>query len=1101
MSDKKSSINEVIANHPKLKEFRSEIQQGTSFLIEELWNAPKALIVSEAKKASGKHILILTGAQNEEGRLFHDFSFFGEEPIDFPAWETLPGEGIAPSPDIVGERYKVLEKITSDSKPTIIITNLQAVLQKLILPKQFNRLYLDLEVKDKRNFEELIEKLKEMGYTRTTVAADKGEYAIRGGIIDIFPVSSPEPYRIEFWDDEIESIRSYDPIGQKSISKTNKCTITVAQEMEFVTKEDSLCTIIDYLGKDVIVVFDDILALEDKYTKLLSMCEKNTPSFASIKELMDQMDSLQKIYLSSIPIEELSEIRLLEKTKSNYYSDNAPIHKIGFEMFNRKLNAGRWTHPFIAIRNYFFPDATIDTIISGDEVFNSLSKLNSNTTQLTILYNSEPEKVTLEERLRRSDITLPQKTSICQGYLSTGFALFDTDFILLPMTEITRRYKIRRQKLRSTYHTAPVEIYDLTPGEMVVHINNGIGKYLGQEKRKDHNGIEKEFMLLEYAEGSKLYVPMNQVHMVTKYIGSTETIPKMHTLGSKSWQRTKINTEKAIVGYAKDLLDLYAQRELRGGYAYPEDSDEYRAFEDEFPFSETEDQIEAIECIKKDMISKKAMDRLICGDVGYGKTEVAMRAAFKAVVDGGKQVAVLVPTTVLAMQHYENFVERMRNFPVNIGVLSRFVSAKQTRETLEGVANGSVDILIGTHRIISEDVLFKDLGLIIIDEEHRFGVKVKEHLKKSKIGVDCLTLTATPIPRTLYMSLVGGRDMSTINTPPQDRLPIKTVILEPNDKIIKDALIRELARDGQIYYIHNRVETLSQVASHLKDLLPGARIATVNGQMGTGEIDQVFHAFKSGLVDILVATTIVESGIDIPNANTILIDRADHFGLADLYQLRGRVGRWNRRAYAYFLVKRLHALPEISRKRLDALAESTGYGGGMKLAMRDLENRGAGNILGEEQSGHVTAIGFHFYCKMLKRAIKALQGQMPMALAETKVDFYHDARLSEEYISEASLRMEIYQRLGEAMTWDDLKDVWDEMIDRFGIPPESALWLYHYSRIRVFAAQKGYAHLKIEKNYMIAMKNVKNKETTEKYSLKQINKPEDLEKMVIACLS
>jgi transcription-repair coupling factor (superfamily II helicase) len=524
------------------------------------------------------------------------------------------------------------------------------------------------------------------------------------------------------------------------------------------------------------------------------------------------------------------------------------------------------------------------------------------------------------------------------------------------------------------------------------------------------------------------------------------------------------------------------------------------AFEEEFPFVETQDQLEAVAAIKKDMESSKAMERLVCGDVGYGKTEVAMRAAFKAVVDGRKQVAILVPTTVLAMQHYENFVERMANFPINVAVISRFCTTKERNDAIEGVANGTVDILIGTHRIISGDVLFKDLGLVIIDEEHRFGVKAKEHLKRIKVGVDCLSLSATPIPRTLYMSLVGARDMSVINTPPQDRLPIKTIITEPNDNIIKNALLRELSRDGQAYYIHNRVESLPEVAGHIKTLLPAARVATVHGQMKSDEVDMVFHAFKSGKIDILVATTIVESGIDIPNANTILIDRADHIGLSDLYQLRGRVGRWNRRAYAYFLVRRLHAVPEITRKRLNALAESTGYGGGMKLAMRDLEIRGAGDILGTEQSGQVAAVGFHFYCKMLKRTIKALQGEMPEGLAETKVDFAYDARFSEEYINEPSLRMELYQRLGEAMSWEDVDGIWEEVVDRFGTPPDTAQWLYHMTRIRVVAAKRGYTQVVVNKNSLVSTKKIGEKEHTAKVALKSFTDPKDLEAQVVTVL-
>lgn len=1101
MSLGKKEILPALLESSKFQELHHALQNGESILIEELWKTTKACIASIAQQATGKHILILAGDHTEELGLFSDFAYFTERPVvEFPAWETMPNENLAPSPDVVGERYKVLERIIASEEPHIIISNLQACLQKLIVPDRFLGLYLSLKVGEAHAFEKLVAKLKEMGYIRAHVAADKGEFAVRGGIIDIFPVGSPDPFRIEFWGDDIESIRTYDPIGQKSIGKVESVQITPAQEMELITGSEPLSTIFDYLCNDVLVIFDDLLALEDRYTSLVAICGSESRTFGGIEQLMLQLEKSQKIFFTKTPIEELSRVKMIDKIATNFYSDSAPIHKISFEMFNRQFEAGRWISSFTPLRDYLFRDYPDDAEISGDEVLLALNNLNKETSRLTVLCGSEAEEAKLHQRLIDAAIVLPKKAEVELGYLSSGFAVADLDVVVLPMTEVTGRYRLRRQKMRSTYHTTPSEVYDLSAGELVVHLNNGIGKYLGLEKQRDINGTLKEFMVIEYANNSKFFVPMNQAHMVTKYIGATEELPKLHTIGSKFWQNTKIKTEQAILGYAKELLELYAKRQVVGGIIYPPDGDDVRAFEEEFPFVETQDQLEAVAAIKDDMVTNKAMERLICGDVGYGKTEVAMRAAFKAVVDGGKQVAVLVPTTVLAMQHYENFVERMSNFPVNIAVISRFSTTKQRKDAIEGVANGTVDILIGTHRIISADIHFKDLGLVIIDEEHRFGVRAKEHLKRVKVGVDCLSLSATPIPRTLYMSLVGARDMSVINTPPQDRLPIKTIITEPNDNIIKNALLRELSRDGQVYYIHNRVETLPEVAGHIKKLLPAARVATVHGQMKSEEVDMVFHAFKTGKVDILVATTIVESGIDIPNANTILIDRADHIGLSDLYQLRGRVGRWNRRAYAYFLVRRLHSVPEITRKRLNALAESTGYGGGMKLAMRDLEIRGAGDILGTEQSGQVAAVGFHFYCKMLKRTIKALQGEIPTGLTETKIDFAYDARFSEEYINEPSLRMELYQRLGEAMSWDEVDSIWEEVIDRFGPPPDTAKWLYHMTRMRVVAAKKSYTQVVINKHSMVSTKKIGEKEHTAKISLKAFSNPKELEEQVVACL-
>lgn len=1089
-----------ILESERIQLLQQALHNQETLLMEELWNAPKALVAALAQQATGKHVLILTGASQEEIRLFHDFSLFTDRPVvDFPSWETLPSENIPPSPDIVGERYKLLKDVLSSHEPHIILSSVQACLQRLIHPSLFQELHLSLRPGHNPSFNHLIEKLMQMGYQRKPVASDKGEFAVRGGIIDIFPVSSPDPYRLEFWGDDLESLRIYDPIGQKSIRQVEAIEVPPAQELELLAKQSQQASILDYLGPNTLIILDDLLALEDRYASLVSMGSRSSPAFSSIEEFLDRLNPLQKLFWSPRPIEELSEVQHLDRSKG-FYSQRTAFHQVAFQMFNRQWQMPRWRHPFVPIGQYLYPNQEEEP--TPDDLLRQLAALPREESELHFLCGTELEEANLHKRLTDAQIMLPKHTSYHLGYLSSGFVVQDITYVVFPTTELTRRYKLRRPKLRSTYHTSPIETYDLMPGDLVVHMHNGIGRFLGMESRPNHLGIPSEFFVIEYAEHSKLYVPLNQAHLITKYIGADEEInPKLHTLGSTKWKKTKELTERAILGYASDLLQLYAKRSVKQGFSYPADSPDMMTFEEEFPFVETEDQLAAIANVKEDMTSSKVMDRLICGDVGYGKTEVAMRAAFKAVLDGHKQVAVLVPTTVLAMQHYENFVDRMRNFPINIGVLSRFRSARQIRETLEGIANGSIDIVIGTHRIISEDVIFKDLGLVIIDEEQRFGVKAKEHLKKVKVGVDCLTLSATPIPRTLYMSLVGARDMSVINTPPQDRLPIKTVITEPSDEMVKNALLRELARDGQAFFIHNRVESIFSVATRLKNLLPQARIIVAHGQMDNDEIDSAFHAFKSGQADILVATTIVENGIDIPNANTILIDKANHFGLATLYQIRGRVGRWNRRAYAYFLVPNLRTLPEMTRKRMQALAESVGYGGGMKVAMRDLEIRGAGNILGTEQSGHVASIGFHLYCKLLKRTIQALQGTIPSAITDTKVEFLVDARLPEDYVNEVSLRMEIYQRLGEALSWEEVDAIWAEVQDRFGAAPEPARWLYHLTRIRVYASRQGFTLLKQDKLSLVIEKNKGKDVFSRKLIFPKPKSPEDLEKKVIAELN
>jgi transcription-repair coupling factor (superfamily II helicase) len=1087
-------VLETLLTHARIQALSHSLQKSETILVEELWNAPKALIAAIAQQATGKNILILTGASQAEIRLYHDLAFFSKvKVVDFPSWETMPSENIPPSPDIVGDRYETLKKIIGSDESFIILSSLQACLQRLIPPSAFSQLNLTLRQGQNFGFDELIQKLMQMGYHRKPVASDKGEFAVRGGIIDIFPVSSPEPFRLEFWGDELESLRSYDPIGQKSVKTIEKIEILPALELELLGNYSNQASILDYLGPQTLVIFDDLLALEDRYSTLISMGEKH-PYFSSIEEFFDLLNPYQKILWSSKPIEELSEVQALERKSKGYYSTQNAFYALSFEMFNREWKVRRWHHPFDTISHYLFGP---DIEPSGDELLLKLSELPKGS-ELHLLCTSDVEQARLQSKLHENHVHLPSSTHYHINYLSSGLVIADQELILLPLTEITHRYKIRRPKLRSNYHSTLAETFDLSQGDVVVHLNNGIGKYLGLEKRANHLGVPSEFFIIEYAENAKLFVPFNQAHLITKYVGSNEESPKLSTLGSSRWKKTKEQTERSILGYAAELLKTYAQRTIKTGFIYPEDEADMQAFEDEFPFVETEDQVAAVSAIKQDMTTNKVMDRLICGDVGYGKTEVAMRAAFKAVADGHKQVAVLVPTTILAMQHYENFVERMRDFPVNIGVLSRFRTPKQTKETLEGLEKGSIDIVIGTHRLVSRDVKFKELGLVIIDEEQRFGVRAKEHLKKIKIGVDCLTLSATPIPRTLYMSLIGARDMSVINTPPQDRLPIKTIMAELNDQTIKNAILRELARDGQVFFIHNRVETIFGVATRLKALLPQARFLVAHGQMSADEIDAAFHAFKTGQADILVATTLVENGIDIPNANTILIDRADRFGLAALYQLRGRVGRWNRRAYAYFLVPNLTNMSETARKRLQALAETEGYGSGMKVAMRDLEIRGAGDILGTEQSGHVSSIGFHLYCKFLKRTIQALQGEVPSILSDPKIDLMIDARLPEEYVNEISLRMEIYQRLGEATSWEEVDLLWMEVLDRFGAPPEEALWLYHLTRVRVYAARQGFTVIKQDKLSLLIEKQ-KGKETkVRKILTPKFKKPQEMETKIIA---
>ncbi|NGX45029.1 MAG: Transcription-repair-coupling factor, partial [Chlamydiae bacterium] len=859
------TFTEKLLSSPRLSELYKEAPKRHSLLIENLWDTPKAAILALLQKATQKNILVITG-EKREGRLANDLDYFDlNKTYEFPSWETLPGEEIAPSPDIVGKRLEILYHLMSKGAPRLVLAPLQAVLQKLPSIEKLKPICNFWTLGEEIPFDALASFLTALGYRREVVASDKGQFALRGGILDIFPLSSPDPFRIEFVGDTIESIRSYDPIGQKSIGKVESLFLCPASEPELLKAETSPAFLLDYLGDNTLVIFDDLLALEDKYVALKGLPGSRSRFFATMDELFEKIAPLPRHYWMAETLEELSNTESNRPAGRGFYSGSEPFKEVNFEMVGASLKADRWLHPFHTIRDFFSVEETT-AAASGDEILSALSRYSKSALNLHILTSTPREETALKKKLEDDAILLPPDTHFERGYLSSGMVVEDAQVALLPNTELTGRYRIRRQKWRGTTHTPAAEFHELEPGSLVVHFHNGIGKYLGVEKNKNHLGEESEFMVIQYAQGSKLFVPIASSHLVSRYIGSSEELPTLHQLGTQKWQKMRISAQQAIVGYAEELLRFNAEREIKGGFVYPEDSDETLSFTEDFPFVETDDQLSAIQSIHTDMTSAKAMDRLVCGDVGYGKTEVAMRAAFKAVADGKKQVAVLVPTTVLAMQHYETFSERMASYPINIGIISRFEPPKKVRETLEKAKSGAIDILIGTHRIISKDVAFKELGLIIIDEEQRFGVRAKEALKKLKVGVDCLTLSATPIPRTLYFSLIGARDVSIINTPPQDRLPIKSAIVEREPQLIQNALLRELSRDGQAFFIHNRVESINRVAEDLQKLVPEARIVVGHGQMSADELDIVYHAFKNGEADILVATTIVENGIDIPNA-------------------------------------------------------------------------------------------------------------------------------------------------------------------------------------------------------------------------------------------
>lgn len=1064
-----------ITHSQSLQDLLSHLRKGENLFLEGLSDATKAFLVSFLQEELKKQVIIISGGTSDDNWMINLGFFSKKGPIELPAWEVLPGEAITPNADLMGERLKTLSLLSKNGKERPLLSSFLSLMQK-VLPKSD---YSTFEQKWKKGAEVLFNTipsfLSSLGFEQVSVVSDKGEFAIRGGIVDLFPISSTIPYRVEFFGDTIEEIRTFDPMGQKSIEKIKEISFGPANEKRLSEGREDLTSPFDLLDDSPLILFDDLLAIEDQMVSVKSMPGINSPLVTPLSELLQKISGMNLIFCSKHSIESLFPFTKKEQVGRH--------QKISFEWLERDFHSLRFFHSFMQPEKFFDSEEPILELMSRP----------SHKMELLCI-SKEKNHAALQEKLSSLNI---KEYTLLKGEISEGFTLADIPSFVLSDQELFGTKAVRKQQWRQSSQAPIASFHALSPGDFVVHLHSGIGKYLGTEKQTDHRGITSEYLLIEYAEKSKLYVPLTQSHLVSKYIGSHETKAlTLSTLGSKKWQQAKRKAQNEIVGYAADLLQLYAKREVEKGTRFPPDSAEMLAFEEAFPFDETPDQQKAIEEVKEDMITPKPMDRLICGDVGYGKTEVAMRAAFKAVFDGKKQVALLVPTTVLAMQHFDSFSERMAAYPLVIKVISRAQTSKENRETLKEVEEGKVDILIGTHRILSKDVLFKDLGLIIIDEEQRFGVRAKEKLKSLKHQVDYLTMSATPIPRTLYLSLMQLRNISVITTPPQNRLPIKTIIAENNDEVIKNALLREQARGGQSFFIHNRVESIAERASYVQKLVPSARIAIVHGQMEADAIDLIFHRFKKGEVDILFATTLVENGIDVPNANTILIDKANHFGLADLYQLRGRVGRWNRPSYAYFLVPKRTS--DIARKRLSALLEASGHGGGMKIALRDLEIRGAGDILGVRQSGQVSSVGFHLYCKMLKKAIEALKEEMPARFVETKMEFSFPASIPESYIPESSLRMELYHRIGESASYKELDVLQAEIVDRFGKLPKEVIWLYHMSRLRIFASANEFSQLLFKEKALIAEKK-KEKKVIPFH--KSFDDPKQLEEFVIAALS
>ncbi|MCH9811388.1 transcription-repair coupling factor [bacterium] len=980
-------------------------------IIDKLWDLPKALLLSYLFDHHDGDVVIVTGSESASA-LFEDIAFFQENVLQLPAWEVDGKAGGRPSKDVMGERLNILKKCEALPKK-MVFTPLPSFYQKILSKEMNTHSKLDFEVGKDNVFEDLPIFLETLGFHRCNIVNDKGEFAVRGSIIDLFPADKKEPFRIEFFGDTVESIRTFDANSQISTGKIEKVHIGISDEFELLQKDTKKRELLS-IFRNPIVVFDEITDMEDKASML-----KLLPN---IQETLQK--DLHHLFFTKENVMELFSSTKIQKKDG--------ITAIDVDIFAVQKEMAYFPLPFSEAHHYDFEEA--GAMIKDGYHFTLVAEKEK---EQTILYDS------LFGEAKQQNVTVKQ------GYLSSGLVFEGGKEVIYPYPLLTNKKKVRRSPYRRGFATPLSEFHELERGDLIVHLHNGIGRYEGIEKKKTVEGEEEEFIEISYAGKSKLFVPLSQSHLITRYIGPHSGDTQLTKLGTNKWAAVKAKTQAAVTKYAKELLTTQAIRHKQGGFAFEPTGDLTEEFISYFPYEDTKDQSSAVEAIFADMESSDAMDRLVLGDVGFGKTEVAMRAAFKAVADGSKQVALLVPTTILATQHYENFVERMKPFGISIALMSRFQKPKELKETKEKLASGEVDIVIGTHRIINKDVVFKDLGLLIIDEEQRFGVKAKEALKVRKASVDCLTLSATPIPRTLYMSLIKVKDLSVIATPPMDRLPIQTILAEMDNDVIGHALKREYLRNGQAFYIHNRVETIAEKAAEVGKLIPEARIAVCHGQMSPDMIDKVFHKFKEGEVDILLATTIVESGIDIPTANTILVENAQRFGISDLYQLRGRVGRWNRSAYAYLLLPKNRVLPQESMKRLQALATSSSIGGAYKLAMVDLEIRGCGDILGTKQSGQMETIGFHLYCKMLKQAIEALKDGKQVSFLDTEIIHSFPANIPAYYLPEVSLRLEMYNRLGGAFSEEEIDNLYKELQDRYGKAPLEVRWLFCLAKVKL----------------------------------------------------
>lgn len=1077
---KTDKFNKIIENYAR----------GNRQLVQGINEESMAYLICNLLDSTANKILLITSNEAKSRKYEEEIKAYTNDGLRLQPKEFLLYNVDALSKDVEYKRSDLLDNIIN-SKKTVVTASINSIITRVMPKDRFKESIIELKYGNNYDLNELRSKLVNLKYERVDAIEGVGQFSVRGGIIDVFSPSESNPVRIEFFDDEIDSIRLVDLKTQRSVKNLKSIKIIPCSDLMF--KKDEIKKILFEIDKDYenrLGKIKDIHNSKEVGKKLKNLyniyqdklsggfgienADLLVPfikdNFVSVLDYFDDnclivLDEPERIFEELKSHNDSFELKYTELfEKGEIFTKQSKVY-----IDEQELKAKISEKTFISVNGkdkIFKTNDTVSLLFKEapsyygkmEDLSKDLNRLKYKGYKIAIMLSSSEGCIKLHNILNDYECTttLSNNTSvaaesgqviIAPGELKKGFEYYDNKILVLTENEVFGTFRKKTHKSKKQ-KGSKIEVFtDLKVGDYVVHEHHGVGQYIGIEKIEVQN-IKKDYLCIKYKAEDKLYVPVDQMSLIQKYIGSDSEKPKLNKMGSAEWVKTKERSKAAIQNMAGELVKLYAQRKVIKGYSFSSDTEWQKEFEYKFPFQETDDQLRCIKEIKKDMERPISMDRLLCGDVGFGKTEVAMRAAFKSVMDS-KQVVILVPTTILAQQHYTNLVDRFRGYPIKIEMLSRFRTQYQQTKVINDLNKGLVDIVVGTHKLLSKELKFKDLGLLIIDEEQRFGVKHKELIKQLKTNIDVLTLSATPIPRTLHMSMIGVRDMSIISEPPGDRLPIQTYVIEYNEGIIKDAIEKEISRGGQIYYVHNKVVDIESTASKLQKLVPEARIAVAHGQMNERHLENIMLEFVNKEYDILMCTTIIETGMDIPNANTLIIDNSDHLGLSQLYQLRGRIGRSNKISFAYLTYEKDKMLSEVADKRLKAIKEFTEFGSGFKIAMRDLEIRGCGNILGSEQHGHMLAIGYDLYVKFLDRAVKEIQGKVNEDEdIETSVDLSVDGYIPSTYIENEEQKIEIYKKIAATATKDDIYDITEEIIDRFGNPPKQVDNLLKISYIK-----------------------------------------------------